>query len=146
MTALPTTEVFAFSAPKSKAGEIAIAVNVGAGALHVLHATRSVWRNLYDRLAAEFAPAPASIVPTTTGPRQIVKRLQGEDRYRVFSAVLIRIEREEISQRAACEAAGVSLGAFSMWLKEYRRTGYRPPADLRPAGRVPVTKPNGKLL
>ena len=133
MAALPTTEVFAFSKPNNKAGELYIALLLGAGAQHVLRGNRSVWHGLYDYLKAEFGEANVAGAPRQ---RQIVRRLRGEDRYRVFSAVLVRSEREEISHRAACEAAGVSLGAFTQWLSEYRRAGYR----------VPVTKPNGRLL
>jgi fructuronate reductase len=54
-------------------------------------------------------------------------RLRGAERARVFMAVLTKIEREELSQVAACDAAGVSYYAFVAWLREYRRAGYRSP-------------------
>jgi hypothetical protein len=149
---LPTTEIFAFSAPKNKAGELHIAINTGAGLLHVLRASRSVWHNLAEKLAAEFpdvARAAAASVAQPAARPVAEHRLRGAERARVFMAVLTKIEREEISQVAACDAAGVSYYAFVAWLREYRRAGYRPPTiaeTVSDVGRAPITKPGGRIL
>jgi hypothetical protein len=134
---LPTTEVFAFSAPKSKAGEISIALNVGVGALHVLHASRAVWRGLHEHLAFEFSE-PSAAPAFKSGSRRIVRRLYGAQRDAVFTAVLTRVQREEITQIAACRQAGVSWGAFHQWITQ-RRAAARLAAG-------PVLKPGGRIL
>lgn len=135
--ALPSTEVFAFSEPKNKAGELFVAINLGVGVQHVLHAPRTVWANLQHHLAKEFpddsAPAPKII----TGERTIVRRLRGAERDQVFTTVLTRIQREEISQVSACTAAGVSYGAFHAWLNQQRAIA---------KNKGPLLKPSGRLL
>jgi hypothetical protein len=138
---LPTTEIFAFSAPQIKAGEMRVAVNVGAGSLCVLRASRTVWRNLFDHLSREFVPAidPATIAPagaSSTAKRHRRPRLNGDQRWAVYSAILARVDKTGIARKTACEEANVNYRAFSTWLHEYKTSGYK----------VPVLKPGGRLL
>jgi hypothetical protein len=146
---LPTTEIFAFSAPKNKAGELDVAVRIAGGVLHVLRASRSVWRGLAEHLGREFPSSVAAPSPSSSPAAQPARRLRGAERQRVFLAVLTKMQREEITQRAACDAAGVSHNAFHSWLGQYRRAGYRPPTiaeTVAEVGRAPITKPGGRIL
>lgn len=133
---LPTTEIFAFSAPKIKGGELHIAVNTGAGSLHVLRATRSVWANLAGHLREEFFPK-ADKAPDPTAYRP---RLRGAEREQVYGEVLERVQLQGLTHIAACNAASVSYTAFQSWLAQRRSRG------IGVGMKNPILKPGGKLL
>lgn len=121
---LPSTEVFAFSEPKIKGGEIRVAMNLGPGVLHVLHGTRAVWRNLFERLQAEFE-APAG------------ERLPRAKLVELMRSALAEWEAGGCTQREAAEKRGIQLNTFTMWLAAERK---------RARHAAPVLKPGGRLL
>lgn len=126
----PTTEIFAFSQPKIKGGQIHVAVNLGAGTLHVLEATSTVWGNLHRHLHAIFGPRPAESAPS---PAPAKRYLRGAERDRVYGSVLALVQEHGCSQPEACRRVGVAYTAFHSWLVQKR-------------AREPIAKPNGRLL
>lgn len=139
----PSTEVYAFSEPKIKGAELRVAINLGAGVLHVLHATRCVWRNLYDHLAREFGPAPAQPVPPPLprARRPRAPRLSPEVQ-KLYTEAYIRKVATGCTYRAAADAFGIPVNAWNTWCHKHR-------AELEQAvaaGRQPIAKPSGRLL
>jgi hypothetical protein len=134
-SATPNTEVFAFSEPKIKGAEVSFAINLGVGApLHILRATRPVWRNLYDYLRREFAPAA-----TPSQPRPEVNHISRAERIARKERARADYEAGGITQRVAAERHGETCGAFTVWLCTTRKAE-------RAAGKTPILKPGGRLL
>lgn len=131
----PSTPVFAFSELKNKAGELSVALNIGPGVLHELHATRPVWANLHRYLQQEFAP-PA---PRSAPAPAVVRRLRGKQRNLVCWTVLQRIEVTGLTRRAACAEARISLPTFACWLAGYRRQQAAAAATAQPSRSCPTT-------
>lgn len=133
---LPTTEIFAFSEPKIKGGEIRVAINCGAQVLYVLQATRPVWRGLYDHLHREFAGvASAPAAPAVLGGR--AGRIIAPARLAAYRQVIAEYQTgRHASWTAACRAVGVNECSFSNW---YHRHKHELPAG-------PVLKPGGRIL
>ena len=122
MSALPSTEVFAFSEPKFKAGEISFALRLSTGGLHVLVGKRSVWQNLHRYLSTVFggevSPAPIKAASIRKDLRRR-PRLSAEQRAR-YVAAFHEWRVSDRTQKQIAQEYGISFGAWAKWLNHHR--------------------------
>lgn len=147
--ATPTSEVFAFSAPKIKGGQIDFAINLGAGSLHVLRGTSPVWRALGAHLLTVFpdlAPAAqAARVPGEVRTGYVRARRDGRVLKPEIRALYVRAWSDwktgaARSLAAACRTHALPYFSVQRWCVDNADTL---PAE---AAALPVLKPSGKIL
>jgi hypothetical protein len=130
MSAPVTLALIGFQPPAVKAGALVVHVHLREGA-HDLSGSPALMVDL-ARPCAENPPprAPAS---SRRGRGRAPMSPEKAATYTAAHALWISGKAE--SQRHACQLAGVGVVAFGVWLQRERH-----------AGRMPYTKPNGKIL
>lgn len=139
--ALPTTELYAFAQPILKGDELGIAVRVSGG-LHALKASRSVWRDLHEKLGSALGVAVAPAAPIARSRRSyhvLRPRLSAETHAACRAATTAWLDGKFTKQREAAEAHGIGYSTLVNWLRDHR-------GEFPERSREPITKPNGEIL
>jgi hypothetical protein len=148
--AVSSTEVFAFSAPKIKGGEVEFAINLGAGSLHVLRGTPSVWRGLTAHLLALYPDlAPVARQPGEVRTGYVRSRRDGRVLKPEVRAQYVRAWSEwkrglAPSLAGACRAHALPYFSVQRWCIDNADTLPAEAAAL--TGKAPIPKPSGRLL
>ena len=140
----PTTEVFAFSAPKIKGAELSIALSLGAGSQHVLRGTLSIWRGLASHLLTQFPEISDARRPGYVPSRRDGRILKPEVRAAYVRAWADWKDGRVPSLAAAARRDGLDYFALQRWCKTNADTLQSEAEAL--AAKPLFLKPSGKIL
>lgn len=145
---LPRTEVYAFSQPVVKAGQMSVAMRL-AGCQHVLEAHRSVWHGLHDHLKEFFAQGPAVAEPPLNKSHGALAHRGAGAKKCAIAWVDLTADLTQTVQAVAAKH-GIIYGSLQTWIAVHHPrevTALRRAAGLnqRPQS-APVLKPSGRIL